>query len=155
MERENRELRQANEILRKASAYFALADTRPPVQAMIAFVDAHRDVYGVEPITRVLPIASSTYHEFARWRREPDKVPARQRRDAELSREVMRIHAENFGVYGGRKVWRQMLREGFKVARCTVARLMRQLGLKGVIRGKKVKTTIPDKAAACPGGFRA
>jgi putative transposase len=117
---------------------------------MIAFIDAHRDVYGVEPIARVLPIAPSTYHEHARRRQEPNKAPARQRRDAVLSREIMRVHAENFGVYGCRKVWRQLLREGVKVARCTVARLMRQLGLKGVIRGKALKTTIPDKAAVCP-----
>ena len=117
---------------------------------MIAFIDAHRDVYGVEPITRVLPIASSTYHEHARRSREPQRVPARLQRDAELSREILRVHAENFGVYGRRKVWRQMLREGIKLARCTVARLMRQLGLKGVVRGKAVKTTVPDKAASCP-----
>ncbi len=117
---------------------------------MIAFIDAHREVYGIEPIARVLPIAPSTYHEHTRRRQEPDKAPARQRRDAVLSREIMRVHAENFGVYGCRKVWRQLLREGVKVARCTVARLMRQLGLKGVIRGKTVRTTIPDKAALCP-----
>jgi putative transposase len=95
---------------------------------MIAFIDAHRDVYGVEPITRVLPITSSTYHEHARRSREPRRVPARLQRDAELSREILRVHAENFGAYGRRKVWRQMLRDGTKLARCTVARLMRQLG---------------------------
>ena len=117
---------------------------------MIAFIDTHRDVYGVEPITRLLLIASSTYHEHARRAREPQRVPGRQKRDAELSRAILRVHTENFGVYGRRKVWRQLLREGTKVARCTVARLMRQLGLKGVIRGKGVKTTMPDKAAACP-----
>lgn len=117
---------------------------------MIAFIDTHRDVYGVEPITRLLPIASSTYHEHARRVRDPEKAPARQKRDAELSREILRIHTENFGVYGRRKVWRQMLRDGTKVARCTVARLMGQLGLKGVVRGKAVKTTVPDKAATCP-----
>jgi transposase InsO family protein len=117
---------------------------------MIAFIDTHRDVYGVEPITRLLPIASSTYHEHVRRLREPQRVPARQKRDAELSQEILRVHAENFGVYGRRKVWRQMLRDGTRVARCTVTRLMRQLGLKGVVRGKVVKTTMPDKAAACP-----
>jgi transposase InsO family protein len=116
---------------------------------MIAF-DMHRDVYGVEPITRLLPIASSTYHEHARRLREPQRAPARQQRDAALSREILRVHAENFGVYGRRKVWRQMLRDGTEVARCTVARLMRQQGLKGVVRGKAVKTTVPDKAASCP-----
>jgi transposase InsO family protein len=117
---------------------------------MIAFIDMHRDVYGVEPITRLLPIASSTYHEHARRLREPQRAPARQQRDAALSREILRVHAENFGVYGRRKVWRQMLRDGTEVARCTVARLMRQQGLKGVVRGKAVKTTVPDKAASCP-----
>lgn len=117
---------------------------------MMAFIDTHRDVYGVEPIVRLLPIASSTYHEHARRVRDPEKAPGRRKRDAELSREILRIHAENFGVYGRRKVWRQMLRDGTKVARCTVARLMRQLGLKGVVRGKAVKTTVPDKAAVCP-----
>ena len=117
---------------------------------MIAFIDTHRDVYGVEPITRLLPIASSTYHEHARRAREPQRGPARQMRDAELSRTILRVHTENFGAYGRRKVWRQMLREGTQVARCTVARLMRHMGLKGVVRGKGVKTTVPDKAVACP-----
>jgi transposase InsO family protein len=117
---------------------------------MIAFIDTHRDVYGVEPITRLLPIASSTYHEHARRAREPQRGPARQMRDAELSRTILRVHTENFGAYGRRKVWRQMLREGTQVARCTVARLMRHMGLRGVVRGKGVKTTVPDKAVACP-----
>jgi putative transposase len=117
---------------------------------MIAFIDNHRDVYGVEPIVRLLPIASSTYHEHARRIREPQRLPARKKRDAALSREILRVHMENFGVYGRRKVWRQLLREGIKVARCTVARLMRQLRLKGIVRGKGVKTTVPDNAAACP-----
>lgn len=113
-------------------------------------IDTHRDVYRVEPIARLLPIASSTYHEHARRVREPGKVPAHEKRDAELSPEILAIHAEIFGVYGRRKVWRRMLRDGTKVARCTVARLMAQLGLKGVVRGKAVKTTEPDKAATCP-----
>ena len=117
---------------------------------MVAFIDTHRDVYGVEPLTRLLPIASSTYHEHARQAREPQRGPARQMRDAELSRTILRVHTENFGAYGRRKVWRQMLRERTLVARCTVARLMRHMGLKGVVRGKGVKTTVPDKAVACP-----
>jgi putative transposase len=117
---------------------------------MIAFIDTHRDVYGVEPITRLLPIASSTYHEHAGRAREPQRGPARQMRNAELSRTILRVHTENFGVYGRRKVWRQMLREGTQVACCTVARLMRHMGLRGVVRGKGVKTTVPDKAVACP-----
>jgi len=117
---------------------------------MIAFIDDHRDAYGVEPICRVLPIAPSTYHERVAKRRDPALQSARMRRDEELKPEVLRVFAENFSVYGVRKVWRQMKREGFDVARCTVQRLMRDLGLRGVIRGKPVRTTIADKAAPCP-----
>ena len=117
---------------------------------MMAFIDDHRDVYGVEPICRVLPIAPSTYHEHAARKRDPSRRPARDRRDAELSEEIRRVFEANFGVYGVRKVWRQMKREGIDVARCTVARLMRRMGLKGVIRGKPVKTTVRDKATPCP-----
>jgi transposase InsO family protein len=117
---------------------------------MTAFIDDHRDVFGVEPICRVLPIAPSTYHEHAARRRDPSRRPARDRRDADLRKEIRRVFDANFGVYGVRKVWRQMKREGFDVARCTVARLMRAMGLKGVVRGKPAKTTISDKAAPCP-----
>ncbi len=117
---------------------------------MMAFIDDHRDVYGVEPICRVLPIAPSTYHEHAARKRDPSRSPARDRRDAELCEEIRRVFEANFGVYGVRKVWRQMKREGIDVARCTVARLMRRMGLKGVVRGKPVKTTISDKATPCP-----
>ncbi|WP_137803709.1 IS3 family transposase [Caulobacter sp. 3R27C2-B] len=150
LERENRELRQANEILRKASAYFAPGGARPPVQAMIAFIDDHRGAYGVEPICKVLPIAPSTYRERLAQRRDPARQSARARRDLALKPEIARVFAENFAVYGVRKVWRQMRREGFEVARCTVARLMGELGLQGVIRGKPVRTTISDKASPCP-----
>lgn len=117
---------------------------------MIAFIDEHRDAYGVEPICRVLPIAPSSYHERVAQRRDPVRRSARSQRDETLKPEVMRVFAENFGVYGVRKVWRQMKREGFGVARCSVERLMRDLGLHGVIRGKPVRTTISDKAAPCP-----
>jgi putative transposase len=117
---------------------------------MIAFIDAHREVHGVEPICRVLPIAPSTYHEQAARGRDPDRAPARQQRDVVLCQDIRRVFEENFGVYGVRKVWRQMLREGTRVARCTVARLMRQMELRGVVRGKTVKTTVNDKAAPCP-----
>ncbi|WP_262269091.1 IS3 family transposase [Microvirga yunnanensis] len=150
LEREVRELRQANEILRKASAYFCPGGARPPLQAMKAFIDEHREVYGVEPICRVLPIAPSTYYEHAARKADPERRPARERRDADLSREIRRVFAANFGVYGVRKVWRQMQREGIAVARCTVARLMRQMGLKGVVRGKSIRTTVSDAAAPCP-----
>lgn len=117
---------------------------------MIAFIDDHREVYGVEPICKVLPIAPSTYRVQAARRCDPAKLPARAQRDAALMPEIERVFEENFRVYGVRKVWRQMKREGHDLARCTVARLMRSMGLQGVIRGKPAKTTISDKAAPCP-----
>ncbi|MBB38454.1 MAG: IS3 family transposase [Hyphomonas sp.] len=150
LERENRELRQANEILRKASAYFAPGGARPPVEDLIAFIDEHRDQYGVEPICRVLPIAPSSYYEHDRRRRHPETAPPRVRRDEALKPEVLRVFNENFAVYGANKVWHQMKREGFDVARCTVRRLMKALGLQGIIRGKAHRTTYSDKAAPCP-----
>jgi putative transposase len=117
---------------------------------MIAFIDEHRAVHGVEPICRVLPIAPSTYHAHAARRVNPGKLPARARRDITLKTEIRRVYEENFQVYGVRKVWRELLREGTAVARCTVARLMRTMGLQGVVRGKKVRTTISNAAAPCP-----
>jgi putative transposase len=117
---------------------------------MIAFIDEHRQAYGVEPICRILPIAPSTYHEHAARRRDPARLSGRAQRDLALKPEVLRVFDENFEVYGVRKVWRQMQREGFAIARCTVERLMREMGLAGVIRGKPMKTTISDKAAPCP-----
>ena len=117
---------------------------------MIGFIDDHREVYGVEPICNVLPIAPSTYRVQAARRRDPAKLPARAQRDAALMPEIARVFEENFRVYGVRKVWRQLRREGHDPARCTVARLMRSMGLQGVIRGKPVRTTISDKAAPCP-----
>jgi putative transposase len=117
---------------------------------MIAFIDEHREAYGVEPICRVLPIAPSTYYAHAARRADPGKLPARARSDAALMVEIRRVFEANFHVYGVRKVWRQLGREGIVVARCTVARLMRAMGLQGAVRGRKVRTTIPDPAAACP-----
>jgi putative transposase len=117
---------------------------------MIAFIDEHRVVHGVEPICRVLPIAPSTYHAHAARRADPGKLPARARRDMTLRTEIRRVYEENFQVYGVRKVWRQLLREGVALARCTVARLMRTMGLQGVVRGKRVRTTISNAAAPCP-----
>jgi putative transposase len=117
---------------------------------MIAFIDEHRALHGVEPICRVLPIAPSTYHAHAARRADPGKLPARARRDITLRSEIRRVYEENFRVYGVRKVWRQLLREGIAVARCTVARLMRTMGLQGVVRGKRVRTTISNAAAPCP-----
>lgn len=120
------------------------------MEAMIRFVDAYRDEHGVEPICRVLAIAPSTYHAHARRREDPETAPARVKRDAQLMTEIRRVFDDNFQVYGVRKIWRQMQREGFEVARCTVARLMQKMGLQGVIRGKRVRTTIADKTAICP-----
>jgi transposase InsO family protein len=117
---------------------------------MIAFIDDHRGAHGVEPICKVLPIAPSTYRAQAARRRDPAKLPDRTKRDAALMPEIARVFEENFRVYGVRKVWRQLKREGHDQARCTVARLMRGMGLQGVIRGKPVRTTISDKAAPCP-----
>jgi putative transposase len=112
---------------------------------MIAYIDATRDRFGVEPICQLLPIAPSTYH--AARHRPPS---ARRRRDTELKAEIRRVHAEHFGVYGARKLWRQLHREGIAVARCTVERLMGELGLQGVRRGKPRRTTTPDAAAPRP-----
>ena len=117
---------------------------------MIAFIDAHRAVHGVEPICRVLPIAPSTYYAHVGRTADPAKASARLRSDTELSLAIRRVWNENFQVYGVRKVWRQLRREGLDVARCTVARLMRQMGLKGATRGKAVRTTISDRTAPCP-----
>ena len=117
---------------------------------MIAFVEDHRAEYGIEPICKVLPIAPSTVYAHAARRADPDKASARSRRDAGLCKEIGRVWRENFQVYGVRKVWRQLGREGIAVARCTVARLMRSMGLQGAVRGKPLRTTVPGPAAACP-----
>src|SRR3954451_5985257 len=117
---------------------------------MIAFIDAHREAYGVEPICRVLRIAPSTYHAHVAQRADPAKASPRARQDQAHMEQIRRAHEVNFGVYGARKVWRQFGREGIAVARCTVERLMRQMGLRGAVRGKETRTTIADKAAPCP-----
>jgi putative transposase len=117
---------------------------------MIAFIDDHREVYGVESICRVLPIAPSTYHGHVVRRADPAKASPRARQDQVLMKQIRRVHAANFGVYGARKVWRQLGREGIAVARCTVERLMRRLDLQGAVRGKEVRTTIANKATPCP-----
>src|SRR5436305_974980 len=111
---------------------------------MIAFIDEHRALHGVEPICRVLPIAPSTYHAHAARRADPSKLPARARRDTTLRTEIRRVYEENFGVYGIRKVWRQLLREGIAVARCTVARLMRRMGLQGIVGCNMSRSNIPS-----------
>jgi transposase InsO family protein len=117
---------------------------------MTAFIDDHRNAYGVESICSALPIAPSTYYEQKARQVDPSRLPERARRDAALMVELERVWNENRQVYGARKVWRQLIRDGFPAARCTVERLMRQMGLRGVVRGKKVRTTIPDEVAARP-----
>lgn len=117
---------------------------------MTAFIDEHRDAYGVEPICRQLEIAPSTYYDRRAKRADPDLRSNRSLRDEALCAEIRRIWEENFGVYGARKVWRQLVREGYRVARCTVERLMRRLGLAGIVRGKGTRTTVSDKAQPCP-----
>jgi putative transposase len=117
---------------------------------MVSFIDAHRDLHGVEPICEQLPIAPSLYYEIKAREREPQRLPARLRRDRELSSEIERVHQQNHDVYGVRKVWRQLLREHIVVARCMVERLMRSLGLKGVVRGRRCRTTIADERAERP-----
>jgi len=117
---------------------------------MVNFIDQHRDAYGVEPICAELPIAPSTYYEYKAREADPERLPARHHRDAELVVDIRRVWEENFRVYGARKVWKQLNREQIKVAKCTTERLMKKLGIQGVKRGKGYKTTIPDDAAARP-----
>ena len=117
---------------------------------MISFINENKALHGVESICRHLPIAPSTYYEHEARRVDPARRPERAKRDEMLVAEIRRVHAENFSVYGVRKVWRQLQRETIDVARCTVARLMRRAGLAGAIRGKPVKTTVSDKSTPCP-----
>ncbi|EIF9407933.1 IS3 family transposase [Escherichia coli] len=148
LERENRELRRSNDILRQASAYFGEGGVRPPLEKMMPLLDKLREQYGVGPVCSELHIAPSTYYHCQQQRHHPDKRSARAQRDDWLKREIQRVYDENHQVYGVRKVWRQLLREGIRVARCTVARLMAVMGLAGVLRGKKVRTTVSRKTVA-------
>ncbi|HHD7682132.1 TPA: IS3 family transposase, partial [Escherichia coli] len=148
LERENRELRRSNDILRQASAYFGEGGVRPPLEKMMPLLDKLREQYGVGPVCSELHIAPSTYYHCQQQRHHPDKRSARAQHDDWLKREIQRVYDENHQVYGVRKVWRQLLREGIRVARCTVARLMAVMGLAGVLRGKKVRTTVSRKTVA-------
>jgi putative transposase len=116
----------------------------------VAFIDAHREAYGVEPICAVVPIAPSTYYEQKARAADPSRLPVRLQREARLRPEIQRVWQANRRVYGAKKVWKQLNRETIPVARCTVARLMRDLGLRGVVRGRRITTTIPDALAARP-----
>ncbi|WP_404853833.1 IS3 family transposase [Escherichia coli] len=148
LERENRELRRSNNILRQASAYFCEGGVRPPLEKVMALLDKLREQYGVRPVCSELHIAPSTYYHCQQQRHHPDKRSAHAQRDDWMKREIQRVYDENHQVYGVRKVWRQLLREGIRVARCTVARLMAVMGLAGVLRGKKVRTTVSRKTVA-------
>lgn len=119
---------------------------------MVEFIEKHRGDHGVEPICAMLPIAPATYYEHAARRKNPDLRPARAKRDDELRVQIQRVWQESFGgVYGAKKVWRQLLREGTVVARCTVERLMREMGLRGAVRGRAfTRTTVADDSAARP-----
>ncbi|QGH87463.1 IS3 family transposase [Shigella dysenteriae] len=148
LERENRELRRSNDILRQASAYFAKAEFDRLWKKLMPLLDKLREQYGVGPLCSELHIAPSTYYHCQQQRHHPDKRSARAQRDDWLKKEILRVYDGNHQVYGVCKVWRQLLREGIRVARCTVARLMAVMGLAGVLRGKKVRTTISRKAVA-------
>jgi len=117
---------------------------------MVRYIDAHKDRFGVEPICQELPIAPSTYYEQKARERDPGRRPARHHQDEALKPEITRVWYENFQVYGARKVWKQLKRESMPAARCTVERLMKDLGLRGARRGKAFKTTVPDTGALRP-----
>ena len=118
---------------------------------MVTFIDAHREHYGVEPICAQLPMAPSTYYEHKARQADPTRLPRRLQRDRELEGRIQQVWDENFQVYGVRKTWRALKREDIEVARCTVARLMARLGLRGAVRGRAFKTTtVSDAALTCP-----
>ena len=117
---------------------------------MYAFIDEQRDAFGVEPICEVLQVAPSACRRHAARAREPSLLSSRAQRDAELTPKIEQVWNANFQVYGADKVWKQMNREDVRVARCTVERLMKRMGLRGAMRGKVVRTTVPDANAPCP-----
>lgn len=117
---------------------------------MVAYIDAHKRAYGVGPICKMLPIAPSTYYDVKAKERDPELRCARAIREESLRGEIQRVWGENFCVYGVRKVWRQLNREDMPVARCTTGRLMKALGLRGVVRGRRIKTTLPSDLAERP-----
>ncbi|MFJ7587544.1 IS3 family transposase [Streptomyces sp. NPDC097617] len=149
LKKENAELKRANDIL-KAAAFFLRGRARPATHTLVAFIDEHRDRFGgVEPICRTLTehdckIAPSTYYAHKKRLENP---AARTVRDAGTKARIQEIHTTNYRVYGARKIWRELHRQGHEVARCTVERLMRELGITGAVRGKKIVTTVPDERA--------
>ncbi|MFJ8828389.1 IS3 family transposase [Streptomyces sp. NPDC102467] len=145
LKKENTELKRANEIL-KAAAFFLRGRARPATHALVAFIDEHRDRFGgVEPICRVLTehdckIAPATYYAHHKRQVTPS---ARTVRDAQLKEHISEVFEANYRVYGARKIWRELNRQGHAVARCTVERQMHQLGITGAVRGRRVITTLP------------
>ncbi|WP_372388008.1 IS3-like element ISAba19 family transposase [Acinetobacter baumannii] len=141
MEREIKELKRANEILRKSSPFFRPGGARPPTQIMVDFIHNNKDRYGVEAICRILPIAPSTYYRTLDLTDNPEHRAKRDLHDEYHAEQIKRIWKESSGRYGVRKVWQKLKREGYVIARCTVARLMQKLGIQGVWRGKNKQTT--------------
>ena len=117
---------------------------------MITFIERNRTVFGVEPICRLLPIAPSTYYAHRAVDRNPDLACDRAKRDIVDRQKIKAVYDDSTGRYGARKLWRQLRRDGHRIARCTVERLMKTMGLQGVVRGKKVVTTQPDTTRPCP-----
>ncbi|HHX3675495.1 TPA: IS3 family transposase [Klebsiella oxytoca] len=146
LEREVRELRRSNDILRQASAYFCPGGARPPLEKIMPLLESLSGEHGVGPVCHELDIAPSTYYWHQQRRKCPERRSSRDKRDAVLIPEIQRVYEENYSVYGVRKVWRQLKREGVGVARCTIERLMKALQLRGVTRGKSVRTTRSNKA---------
>ncbi|WP_407568613.1 IS3 family transposase [Pantoea sp. GABEPS69] len=146
LEREVRELRRSNDILRQASAYFCPGGARPPLEKIMPLLENLSGEHGVGPVCHELDIAPSTYYWHQQRRKCPERRSSRDKRDAVLIPEIQRVYEENYSVYCVRKVWRQLKREGVGVARCTIERLMKALQLRGVTRGKSVRTTRSNKA---------
>jgi hypothetical protein len=149
LEREVKELRRANEILRRRRRILRWRSSTATANDDGVHRRPSRGP-GIEPICRELAIAPSSYHEHARRLADPAKRPARVRSDEEMRGQIKRVHEANSGVYGSRKVWHQLRREGVAIAKCTVERLMRTMGLAGVRRGKKTITTVSNPRTPCP-----
>ncbi|ECL0471476.1 IS3 family transposase [Listeria monocytogenes] len=142
LEREIRELKQANEIIRKAAGFFRPGGARPQTQVMVKFIDDEKKMYGVESICRILPIAPSSYYRVKDEQENPEKQSRRKQSDKHLMAQIKQIWQASGCRYGIRKVWHKLKQEGLpKLARCTVERLMKQMGIQGVWRGKGKITT--------------
>ncbi|MEO1849314.1 MAG: IS3 family transposase [Psychrobacter sp.] len=142
LEREIKELKQANEIIRKAAGFFRPGGARPPTQVMVKFIDDEKEKYGVESICRILPIAPSSYYRVKDEQENPEKQSRRKQSDKHLMAQIKQIWQASGCRYGIHKVWHKLKQDGLpKLGRCTVERLMKQLGIQGVWRGKGKITT--------------